>query len=167
MELQLGGKKMPGFSVGTEYWLSQAVWLESPFFDHLLLASKLCPVCHLVVGGLCCKDNARPSPADAGMCWRNVSVSVTHAGLCWWILASASNILDCISHNHCHLHNAISIWWLFYLCFTYFKAKEANIWSCEIEASTSYKTVIQEGDKLLSPPGSSNLVWAIASIPWI
>ena len=64
---------------------------------------------------------------------------------CWWIQFFANTVWNCISYNHCHLHNAISIWWLFYLCFPYFKAEEDSSWSWEIEAPTSYWAVLFMG----------------------
>ena len=64
---------------------------------------------------------------------------------CCWIQSFASAVWNCISYSHCYLHNAVSLWWLFYLCFPYFKAEEAASWSCEIEAPTSYWAVLFMG----------------------
>lgn len=63
----------------------------------------------------------------------------------WWIQLFANTVWNCISYNHCHLYNAISIWWLFYLCFPYFKAEEVSSWGCKIEAPTSYWAVLFMG----------------------
>lgn len=63
----------------------------------------------------------------------------------WWIQFFANTLWNCISYNYCHLYNAISIWWLFYLCFPYFKAEEVSSWGCKIEAPTSYWVVLFTG----------------------
>lgn len=73
-------------------------------------------------------------------------LSAQHIPNCqWWIQSFANTVRGCISYSHCHLHNAIPIWWLFYLCFPHFKAEEASSWSCEIQAPTSYWAMLFMG----------------------
>lgn len=117
---------------------------DSSVLSHQLLISNTLPVSASQEGCVLKIMLSCPSLLEEHA-WETFLSAQPAPNCWWWIQSFANTVWNCVSYNHCHLHNTISIWWLFYLCFSYFKAEEGSSWGCEIEAPTSYWAVLFTG----------------------